>query len=179
MTSTCDNARQKAERSRTAWEFWPARLFELPYYLALLALCLWYRLPPKQLAKANYALDHGEIGLGSKHATQLAFDQRFFPRTLLLPATQSSDERAQHLREFAAEAGYPVILKPDMGAVGKGLLKATTEAELLSAAASLPCDYLAQAYVDLPGEFGVFVVRFEGQTRISGHQPQALSHGDW
>lgn len=62
------------------FEFWPLRLFELPYYLYLAAGALARRLPPRFLAKANYALDHGEIGIGTKTRTQFAFDQtRFYP----------------------------------------------------------------------------------------------------
>ena len=37
------------------WEFWPARLFEAPYYTYLGLMCLRHALPPKFLAKANSA----------------------------------------------------------------------------------------------------------------------------
>ena len=67
------------------YEFWNPRLFELPYYLYLGWRCLISGVSIRNLAKANYALDHGEIGLGSKLKSQLAFDQQFFlPSELLL-----------------------------------------------------------------------------------------------
>ena len=72
------------------FEFWPPRLFEAPYYLALAWGCLRHRLAPRDLAKANYALDHGELGLGSKFSTQMAFDQAYFPATQLL-STETPD----------------------------------------------------------------------------------------
>lgn len=165
----------------TRWEFWPARLFELPYYLALLLLCLWYRLPPKSLAKANWALDHGEIGLGSKYATQCAFDQQAFPRTLFLPHDTPMEDRQRQLDAFAAEVGFPIIFKPDMGAVGKGVLRVNDPDDLHATAAQLSCDYLAQAYVDLPCEYGIFFVRVAGRGRITGinrkHFPTVIGDG--
>lgn len=169
------------QRTRTSWEFWPARLFELPYYLWLLALCAWYRLPPKQLAKANYALDHGEIGIGSKYATQFAFDQSCFPQTVLLAPDESAAARLRRAEALAADTGYPLILKPDMGAVGKGVIKVTDRGALLALLPTLTCAYLAQAYVDLPCEYGVFFVRVAGRNQITGinrkHFPEVVGDG--
>jgi hypothetical protein len=58
------------------FEFWHPRLFEIPYYLYLLVASSVRGLSIKSLAKANYALDHGEISIGSKYKTQHAFDQQ-------------------------------------------------------------------------------------------------------
>lgn len=156
-------------------------MFELPYYLALLALCLRYRLRPKLLAKANWALDHGEIGLGSKYETQRAFDQQAFPATVFLPIETSVDEKLRQLQHFAERVGFPIILKPDMGAVGKGLLRLNEQASLRSAVTQLRCSHLAQAYVDLPCEYGIFFVRLRGRGQITGinrkHFPTVIGDG--
>ena len=74
------------------FEFWHPRVFESPYYLYLV-VGAWLRgLSIKSLAKANYALDHGEIGIGSKFKTQMAFNQARFLPTELLRRCESGGE---------------------------------------------------------------------------------------
>ena len=150
------------------FEFWSPRFFEAPYYLYLLALCAKHRLAPKFLAKANYALDHGEIGIGSKLETQLAFDQRLFLPSILLEASDNHDHKVAAISKFAAEHQFPVILKPDMGCVGKGVIKVSSQEETLPLAATLTVDYILQKYTHFKQEFGVFFVRHGGRSFISG-----------
>ncbi|MEM8490005.1 MAG: hypothetical protein AAF756_04190 [Pseudomonadota bacterium] len=161
------------------FEFWPPRLFELPYYLALLALCARHRLSPMSLAKANYALDHGELALGSKYATQMAFDQSLFPATLLL--TDGTSGSGDQAKQFAEEHGFPVIMKPEIGSVGKGVMRLADSAELDEAVTNLQSPHLLQAYIDLPAEFGVFYVRKKGQGAVTGinekHFPEVVGNG--
>jgi hypothetical protein len=109
------------------FEFWHPRVFESPYYLYLV-VGAWLRgLSIKSLAKANYALDHGEIGIGSKFKTQMAFNQaRFLPTELLHAAASLAAKQAQVTR-FGVAHGYPLILKSDIGSVGKGVLKLEAE----------------------------------------------------
>ncbi|MFK7829869.1 MAG: hypothetical protein AB8B57_08840 [Congregibacter sp.] len=168
-------------RTSTGWEFWHPRVFETPYYLALIGLCARHGLPFKYLAKANYALDHGEIGIGSKYATQMAFEQSRFPATGLIDVELSVEQKRAALLEFAALHGFPFVLKPDIGAVGKGLLKINDESELSEALDALSCNYIAQAYCDKPSEFGVFFVRYKGRNRITGinekHFPTVIGNG--
>jgi len=163
------------------WEFWPARLFEAPYYAYLGLMCLRHALPPKFLAKANYALDHGEIGIGSKYATQLAFDQSRFPATELLEAETPDADKAVRIREFAAQHGLPLILKPDIGAVGKGVIKVADDAKIEAILPLLRCTYLLQDYIDLPNEYGVFYARVRGRSRVTGinqkHFPTITGNG--
>lgn len=161
------------------FEFWPPRLFEAPYYLALLAFCVRYRLPPLHLAKANYALDHGELALGSKYDTQMAFDQDRFPATTLL--NDSSAETLTVAMEFAQAQGFPLVMKPDIGAVGKGVVKVRGLVELELAVAQITTPHLLQAFVADSEEFGVFYVRKEGVGAISGinqkHFPEVTGNG--
>ncbi|MFK7913313.1 MAG: hypothetical protein AB8B93_05320 [Pseudomonadales bacterium] len=161
------------------FEFWPPRLFELPYYLVLLALCARHRLPPLHLAKANYALDHGELALGSKYDTQMAFEQSRFPATMLL--RDSASETVAAAAEFAKRHGFPLILKPDIGAVGKGVVKVRDQGALARAARQINTPHLLQTFVAEPEEFGVFYVRKSGVGQISGinrkHFPEVTGNG--
>lgn len=161
------------------FEFWHPRIFEAPYYVYLLARCAWRRLPIKYLAKANYALDHGELGLGSKQSTQMAFDQsRFLPSILLEP---SDPDRTNQARTFADQFDYPVILKPDIGAVGKGIEKLNTASELVTAVEALQCASVLQQFTSANVEYGVFFCRSQGVGRITGinkkHFPTVTGNG--
>ena len=112
------------------FEFWHPRLFELPYYLYLLGGCALRLLPIKSLAKANYALDHGEIGIGSKVQTQFAFDQTHFLPTEALPDTLNPGAKEALVLQFGEKHGYPLILKSDIGSVGKGVVKLLASNEI-------------------------------------------------
>jgi hypothetical protein len=165
-----------------AFEFWHPRLAEAPYYAALLLRCAAAALPPKYLAKANYALDHGELGLGSKYKTQLAFDQAYFPATELIDFDHDDLEQTYtEIERFVQAQQNQAILKPDIGAVGKGVIKLSALERPSSQLPELSGQYLLQAYCDLPDEFGIFFVRQHGNGRITGinrkHFPTVLGDG--
>lgn len=162
-------------------EFWHPRLFETPYYLYLAWRCLCHRIGIRDLARANHALDHGEIGIGSKVATQFAFDQSRFLPTERLEKTASPETRLHRARAFTEKHGYPIILKPDTGCVGKGIARCETDAEL---AATLPIytgSVIVQTFTEFPVEYGIFYLRHNGISEISGmnrkHFPQVTGDG--
>ncbi|MEM7218582.1 MAG: hypothetical protein AAF515_09475 [Pseudomonadota bacterium] len=163
------------------FEFWPPRLFELPYYVGLLAGCALRGLQPKDLARANYALDHGEIGIGSKAETQFQFPQERFLPTEHLPDDETYGQRRARGLAFAAATGYPLVLKPDRGSVGKGIVRIDGPAELDARLKQITGPYLLQQFTTLPVEHGVFYTRYWGQPRITGvnrkHFPRVTGDG--
>ena len=161
------------------FEFWHPRLFEAPYYLYLLAQCARHQLPVKYLAKANYALDHGELGLGSKYSTQMAFEQsRFLPSMLLLSNKPADQQRAA---QFATQHQFPLILKPDIGAVGKGIEKIASLDQLKQAVEQLQSPSILQQFTAANFEYGVFYTRSKGVGQITGinqkHFPTVTGNG--
>jgi hypothetical protein len=159
------------------FEFWHPRVFETPYYGYLLGRCALKGLSPHDIPKANYALDHGEIGLGSKYSTQMAFDQARFPATACLNLPQ--DLKAVSL--FAQAHSYPFILKPLIGTVGKGVVKVSSSIGLQTAIQDLQGAYLVQSYCPDPDEYGVFYTRKNGKSQITGinqkHFPSVTGDG--
>ncbi|MEQ9452182.1 MAG: hypothetical protein RJQ07_11415 [Pseudomonadales bacterium] len=158
-------------------EFWPPRVFEAPYYAQLVGRSLLRGMSPTQIPKANWALENGEIGLGTKYSTQLAFEQSRFPVTscITLPdATLDVDD-------LGARHGFPLIVKPLIGVVGKGVLKLSDAEQLKQAVSTLSGDYVVQSYCPDPTEFGVFFIRKGGSNRISGinqkHFPTVVGDG--
>jgi len=162
-------------------EFWSPHIFNIPYYLYLAWQCLRQRVGIKTLAKANYCLDHGEIGIGSKYDTQMAFEQSYFLPTELLGHQLSDGEKQQRIEAFAEQYGYPVILKSDVGCVGKGIRKVKSAEEVAEAVPLLLGDYLLQQFTPFNYECGIFYVRSQGQGRISGinqkHFPFVVGNG--
>ena len=163
------------------YEFWNPRLFELPYYIYLGWLCLINGLGIRTLAKANYALDHGELSLGSKLDTQMAFDQHFFLPTELILGEWDLKQKKQQILKFVDTQGYPVILKSNMGCVGKGVVKVSSLEEVDRNVPLLIGDYLLQKFTPLPYECGVFYIRHQGKPRITGinqkHFPTVTGNG--
>jgi hypothetical protein len=162
-------------------EFWHPRLFELPFYLYLGIYCLIQRVSIPNLAKANAALDHGEIGIGSKFHTQQQFDQTLFLPTRILSAHLSVDERISAIQSFAALHHYPLILKPDIGLVGKGLIKIINEQAINEYAHKITGNYLLQKFTPFKVECGIFYTRQSGQPKITGinqkHFPSVIGNG--
>lgn len=162
-------------------EFWNPRLFEIPYYCYLIFQCLIKGVGFKSLAKANYALDHGEIGLGSKYQSQLAFDQSYFLPTTLIAASLSIREKEKLINDFVGEHGYPIILKSDVGCVGKGICKISSDEELKAKISLLLGDYILQKFTEYQCEYGIFFIRYQGREKISGmnkkHFPSVVGNG--
>lgn len=163
------------------FEFWHPRVFEAPYYAYLCTQCLRRRLPIKHLAKANYGLDHGELGLGSKFTTQMQFAQESFLATALIDPEQTPEQLERLIVEFAQTHGYPVILKPDIGAVGKGIVKISNVDDVANLASLIRTPFLMQAFSAHAHEYGVFFTRKNGVNAITGinkkHFPSVIGNG--
>ena len=163
------------------FEFWHPRVFEAPYYLYLVLRCAQRGLPIKHLAKANYALDHGELGLGSKYKTQMAFAQNCFLPTRLLEPRQSTKALEQTIDTFVQAHGYPVILKPDIGAVGKGVMKISKKSDVARVCEVIQGPFLIQEFSPFTHEYGVFFARKHGVDQITGinkkHFPTVVGNG--
>ena len=163
------------------YEFWHPRIFETPYYLYLGWQCLINRLSIKNLTKANYGLNHGEIGIGSKYESQMVFSQQHFMPTILLAEELSVADKKQAIYDFIDEHGYPVLLKSDVGCVGKGICKLSSAADVEAKAPVLLGPYLLQKFTKHPYECGVFYTRKKGQPKITGinmkHFPSVIGNG--
>lgn len=163
------------------YEFWHPRVFEAPFYLYLGWQCLINRIGIKDLAKANYALDHGEIGIGSKLESQMAFDQKHFLPSVLVSDKLSTTDKKELITEFVSTHGFPVILKSDVGCVGKGLTKLHSGADADKKIPLLMGDFILQKYTGHPYECGVFYIRQNGKPRITGinkkHFPSVTGNG--
>lgn len=147
------------ERARR-WEFWPAWLFYPPIVAYILWLGLRYR-SPLAFTATNPALDASGF-VGEKKADCLlplvAQAPELVAPTLLLGAA-ADPTRVEAAQGFvAAQGGYPIVLKPDIGQRGRGVAIIRNEAALRDYLAHAPGEVIAQRYIE-GAEFGVFVYR--------------------
>ncbi len=163
------------------YEFWSPRIFEAPFYAYLGVQCLLNAVSIKTLAKANYCMDHGEIGIGSKYESQMSFNQEYFLPTALVKDNLSVDAKREFILKFIEEHGYPVILKSDVGCVGKGICKISSLEDLDEKVPLLMGNYMLQKYTSYPFECGVFYIRRNGVPKITGinkkHFPTVIGNG--
>lgn len=163
-------------------EFWPARPFETPGYIYLAWRCLRHWITPLSLFKANYGLTHGGWSFESKYQMQEQLVPDLHPKSAWLRVEDSLDTKVKKIKLLAQEVGYPIIIKPDYGFVGKGVIRIDKEAEIQDRLKKVIIDYIAQEYLDLPEEFGVFYLRYKGRDWVSGinqkHFPTIIGDGE-
>jgi pimeloyl-ACP methyl ester carboxylesterase/membrane protein DedA with SNARE-associated domain len=143
------------------WEYWPPYVFYAPVVLYV----VWLGIRNRGLTlftAANPAIEAGGFINESKAAILdgLAAAGDAVPPWRLLPAVRDVAVRVRDVRRFVAQHGltFPIVLKPDAGQRGSGVVVARSWAVVDAYLARAPYDVIAQAYV--PGEeYGVFYAR--------------------
>jgi membrane protein DedA with SNARE-associated domain len=170
-------------RRLVRFEYWPSWALYAPIavYIAWLALRHWSL---RVVLAANPGMPLGGLVGESKGAILRALEPSGrVPPTLALDAALSTEERRTRVCAFAARHGLdlPLVVKPDVGERGSGVVVARSEDELARALAR-PLDLLVQAYV--PGlEFGLFYARHPDWPRgrlvslTSKHLPTVTGDG--
>jgi pimeloyl-ACP methyl ester carboxylesterase/membrane protein DedA with SNARE-associated domain len=149
------------------WEFWPPWVFYPPVVAYVAWLALWHR-GPLLFTAANPSIEAGGFIAESKHRILegLTGAGEFVARTRLIPASDDPRRRIEEAEQFISAAGvdYPVVLKPDAGQRGSGVVIARTHDQLASYLRETEFDTLVQEYA--PGdEFGVFYYRYPNEER--------------
>lgn len=149
------------------YEFWDPRIFNLPFYFYLAFKTLSAGLHPKNLFKANFALENGDLR-ASKYAIQKTVGMEKFPPTLLVEHCETLNFKRNTILRFSQKHGYPLIAKPDIGECGKAVKLVTDQSMLNNILPLIMSDYLFQPLVDLPLEYGVFYIRHQNRPQIIG-----------
>ena len=152
------------------WEFWPWWLYYVPIAVWIVWLGVKYR-SPMAFTAVNPILGDGGMAGERKH---VALDplQKNAPElvaTFALIASCPIQDRIQALLAFVEQVGLPVVLKPDVGQRGRGVLVARDIESAQTYLSRFSGDVVVQRYVD-GEEFGVFVAR-----RAATQLPEILS----
>lgn len=152
-------------RRKVAWEFWPPWAFYPPVVLYVLWLGLRYR-SLTLFTLANPAIPaSGFIG-ESKSAILGALDPAVVARYRVITAGLPLAEKLAAVRAFQTELGssFPIVLKPDAGQRGQGVIVSRSEEEVEQYFRQAMGDAIVQEHVAGP-ELGIFYVRMPGEPR--------------
>ncbi|MBS1795796.1 MAG: VTT domain-containing protein [Acidobacteria bacterium] len=157
-------------KRRFIWEFWSIRVF----YLPVVVYVLWLMVRRRSLTVfscANPAIPASGFAGESKAAIldglgRSAAAQPFSLKYLLLRDDQAAAERLQAATDFMNAGGlsFPVVVKPDVGERGTGVVIAKDPAKLEKAVADAKGDLILQEFA--PGvETSVFYCRYPDDER--------------
>lgn len=143
------------------WEFWPA----WAAYLPIVPYLLWLAVRHRSLTvftAANPGIATGGL-FGESKSEILSQLGSAAAQFRLIPRDLSPTARIALADEFLSRhaLNYPVVLKPDVGERGQGVVIARTHVELESYLHSAEGDVILQRYIGGP-EFGVFYHRLPG-----------------
>lgn len=173
-------------RRLVRWEFWPLWRFNTP----ILVASVWraftrYRRAPGVCAICNPAMPLSGLIGESKSAILrgLAGAGEAIAPWVFLPDGHSRGERRERIEAFqdSLDRPWPLVLKPDEGQRGSGVVIARAVEDLEPVLRDLGEAWIAQAYI--PGEeFGVFYVRFpdaeRGRITSITHKVMPIVTGD-
>jgi pimeloyl-ACP methyl ester carboxylesterase/membrane protein DedA with SNARE-associated domain len=147
------------------WEFWPPWLFYPPVVAYIVYLGIRFR-SPTLFTAANPAMPAGGFVGESKNDILEALAGGGAPvaRFLKIPRSWDRERRVREAERFMSEAGLelPVVIKPDVGQRGEGVVVARDTNVLGRALRDVACDVLIQEHVSGP-ELGVFYYRYPGR----------------
>ncbi len=167
----------------TRWEFWPAKMVYPPVVMHIVYLAFKYRsfsLPTlaNPMEKMGGLINESKIDILSqlKDSGLPVADFSEIRETFSKPA------RFRLARKFVdSKGGYPVVLKPEQGERGKGVVIVKNEVELQSNVDSQSGNLIIQEFID-GNEYGVFYVKFpnekEGRITSLTHKSYTYVTGD-
>ncbi len=149
------------------WEYWSFAAVYSPIYF------YWFYLSAKArsfffFAAANPSIEYGGFLMECKSDIYKLMPPAFYPKTVLVHPEQSAADIIERVN--ATEPAFPLIVKPDIGAKGKGVKKVHTMEALLAFVKSAPLPMLVQEYIPYTTEAGIFYYRYPWQEKghISG-----------
>ncbi len=150
------------------FEFCPGWLF----YLPVVAQWIWLGLRYGDMSlptAANPTIETGGLCGESKTAildlVHPDVQDCFAPYASVLTGPHEGDDAAAALA--TRPLGWPLVVKPDIGCNGAGVRVVHGPAQLTAALADFPhgVRVVLQAFVDAPGEAGLFYIRRPGEAR--------------
>ena len=144
-------------RRKVRWEFWPPVVFYAPVAIYALWLAVRYR-SLTVFTAANPGIPTGGFIGESKSSILTALrSTSSLPKSLSIPAGMNEAEALSAAKSFLEqlERPYPIVLKPDSGQRGSGVVVLADEAALAGALATTNIDRMLQEFVG-GLEFGVF-----------------------
>ncbi|MBL7849647.1 MAG: hypothetical protein JNN04_02010 [Cyclobacteriaceae bacterium] len=142
------------------WEYWPFGIVHAPLFI------YWLWLSAKSRSITFFSASNPGILMGgmfgeSKFDVMRKVPDEVKPRTIRLdyPTTKSAVLEVLYRERMT----FPLIFKPDLGERGWRVRKIEKESDIEDYLSIITLPFLAQEFVSLPLEFGVFYVRYPSQ----------------
>jgi len=145
-----------------SWEYWPFGIVQFP----VMVYFAWLSLRARSIlffTASNPGITMGGMFGESKFDVIRKIPSKYVPPTFLVRLPSTAGQVVQQMA--LAGMQFPVILKPDMGERGLRVKRIDDEQGLAEYLKAQRFDFLVQAYLDLPLEFGVFYTRFPNQKK--------------
>lgn len=158
-----------------SWEYWPFGILQAPVFPYWLWLSLKARTPVFFSASNPGILMGGMFG-ESKYEVLEKVPASHKPITVLMKHPASREQVLAAMEKSGLH--YPVVCKPDLGERGWMVRRIYSDAELDQYLREIKLDFIVQACVDLPLEFGVFYVRYpeESTGRVTSIVGKEMLH---
>ncbi len=159
----------------SSWEYWPFGILQAPVF----PYWLWLSLKARSLvffSASNPGILMGGMFGESKFEVLEKVPESVKPVTLLMKHPASREGVLACMT--AKGLRYPVVCKPDLGERGWMVRRILTDADLDQYLSEIKLDFIVQACVDLPLEFGVFYVRYpeEPEGRVTSIVGKEMLH---
>lgn len=155
--------------SKYRYEFWPWYLFFLPLIPLYILLVLRTR-RILYFTVVNPSIEMGGIFGESKIEILNAIPTKFKPQTIFIFYENGFDDT------LLDSIAFPVILKPDVGERGNGVLLCHSKQEVIEALNSAKTNHIIQEYINYELELGVlyFKMPITGKTGITSITKKAF-----
>ncbi len=149
------------------WEYWST----FTIYLPLLPVWLYCAYKARTLLffhGANPSIKYGGMAMESKKEIYDLIPENFIPKTFFISTENHFKEILIRFR--SQEIAFPVIVKPDIGLKGLGVVQIENLNELEDYQKNNDCDFLIQEKINFKNEVGIFYHRFpnEKKGKITG-----------
>ncbi len=140
-----------------SWEYWPFGVLHAPLFI----YWLWLSLKARSFtffSASNPGILMGGMFGESKFDVMRKVPEEVKPKTIRIDYPV---DRAGVMRRLESEGmTFPLIFKPDLGERGWRVRKIQSERDIEQYLGVITLPFLAQEFVSLPLEFGVFYVRY-------------------
>jgi hypothetical protein len=149
------------------WEYWPFAAI----YGPILPVYFWYAFRARSFfffSTSNPSIKNAGFEMESKFEIDKIVPAEYRPISLYFEPSPNFSIVQQQINE--QRFFYPLIVKPDIGGKGVGVIKVHNEAALLDAVKKFPVPFIVQPFLAWPNETGLFFVKMPGEDkgRITG-----------
>jgi hypothetical protein len=143
-----------------SWEYWPFGILQFP----IIIYWLWLSLRARTIlffSASNPGIPMGGMFGESKIDILAKIPKELIPTTALVKLPGSTELVLEIMKNNVKNNGlaFPVIFKPDLGERGFMVRRIHHVADIEQYLSEIKIDFIIQALVDLPLEFGVFYQR--------------------